>query len=398
MTKPKSQPTDRSSSSISINDDDSDSSSDSVAASTHRPNKSTGRQLTQRTGRAINVNLKDKFTQNTADQAAATESINEIREELLVCLTGSNRRSKKKTSEDQFISLLSPLFNVICHRDKIDELQTDLGTVKATIAENQVTLKKHKEKTKARLDKYEARISEAEQLREELEVAKKEAASVSTSLTLCQRLKAEMVKLPTFEGPRIHWDKLKPISFIRLNACFSMGWQRQFKEGFDKVCTSSFKGTAKKHLYFPGRTFFAVTGSADIFYAGTYEIIRPNVFEAYPRGVEYNNSFFHDFGMALHRVSYSVVDSQIQKPMLRKDEIKDLVASGDIKLEFIGLKCVSFNHDVYRSATSATPIAEPENSQTGFERPREYTRESASGGFIRQDGSGSSRFKRKRHD
>ncbi|ESK81749.1 hypothetical protein Moror_16743 [Moniliophthora roreri MCA 2997] len=388
MTKPKSQPTDRSSSSISINDDDSDSSSDSVAASTHRPNKSTGRQLTQRTGRAINVNLKDKFAQNTTDQAAATESINEIREELL----GVTDALRKK-------------------QDKIDELQTDLGTVKATITENQVTLKKHKEKTKARLDKYEARFSEAEQviqqLREELEVAKKEA--------------------------------VRPYNINWLNACFSMGWQRQLKEGFDKVCASSFKGTTKKHLYFPGRTFFvndqhalavgpktqssskhnfdlespfdelygeerelffdqAVTGSADIFYAGTYEIIRPNVFEAYPHGVEYDNSFFHDFGMALHRVGYSVVDSQIQKPMLRKDEIKDLAVSGDIKLEFIGLKCVGFNHDVYRSATSATPIAEPEHSQTGFKRPREYTRESASGGFIRQDGSGSSRFKRKRHD
>ncbi|KAI3605817.1 hypothetical protein WG66_012439 [Moniliophthora roreri] len=250
----------------------------------------------------------------------------------------------------------------------------------------QASLRKHKEKTKAKLSKYKARITDAE---ETIRRLKKAAQTRNAAHSLRDELEAEMRRLPAYQGSRAEKDNMDSITFIDKKDCCSMGWEREFQERFDKARKSV--KSASKFLYLPGRTFFVddsqhalaigplaqkseahnfelastLDGMVDeerelffdlgkdsIFYAGTYRYVRLD--HLYPDGVPYSNNIHGEFGLTIRTLSQTVVESQIQRPSLRHEEIAELIKSDTIKLEFIGLQCVGFNYELYYSITDAT--------------------------------------------
>uniref|UniRef100_A0A0W0F4S8 Uncharacterized protein n=1 Tax=Moniliophthora roreri TaxID=221103 RepID=A0A0W0F4S8_MONRR len=327
-------------------------------------------EVTHGTGRdegLINIQVPKSFAEN-----AAMKSLDALRKDLLDA-TEDLRRSQ----------------------DKIQELHAELKIVKDSIAQNH----KHEETMKEKLAEYETRISEAEKTIQELRegTTQNETSSGAPPQNGREKLKAKMIELPAFKGYRIQRGNLKAVSFIKMDSCFQMGWERDFEEKLNNAWASSANGTRdlKKFLYFPGLTFFvneqhAITiapktqknskhnfsllSSLDEMYGEERELFidRDTAQSPSVNSVGYTNSFNREFGFQLHHIIPIVVGAQTQKPLLREDEIRKLVASGDIKLEFIGLQCVGFERELYHAVTTTTPITVPKaEPQSEAKRQRE---------------------------
>ncbi|KAI3596161.1 hypothetical protein WG66_008953 [Moniliophthora roreri] len=359
-------------------------------------------EVTHGTGRdegLINIQVPKSFAEN-----AAMKSLDALRKDLLDA-TEDLRRSQ----------------------DKIQELHAELKIVKDSIAQNH----KHEETMKEKLAEYETRISEAEKTIQELRegTTQNETSSGAPPQNGREKLKAKMIELPAFKGYRIQRGNLKAVSFIKMDSCFQMGWERDFEEKLNNAVSKYHyldSGIAVesalsqvgllcewKFLYFPGLTFFvneqhaitiapktqknskhnfsllssldemygeerelfidrdtAQSPSVNVFYAGRYRVVRLN--DSHLKSVGYTNSFNREFGFQLHHIIPIVVGAQTQKPLLREDEIRKLVASGDIKLEFIGLQCVGFERELYHAVTTTTPITVPKaEPQSEAKRQRE---------------------------
>ncbi|EEB96066.1 hypothetical protein MPER_04862 [Moniliophthora perniciosa FA553] len=117
------------------------------------------------------------------------------------------------------------------------------------------------------------------------------------------------------------------------------------------------------------RELFFDLGKNSIFYAGTYRCVRLD--HLHPNGVPYSNNICREFGLTIHTLSQTIVESQIRRPGLRHEEIAELLRSDIIKFEFVGLQCVGFNYELYYSITDPFEQASASTSdevEVGFKR------------------------------
>ncbi|ESK81751.1 hypothetical protein Moror_16745 [Moniliophthora roreri MCA 2997] len=229
-------------------------------------------------------------------------------------------------------------------------------------------------------------------------------------LTLRQILANRMSTFPDYRGYPVQRDQLKPISFMKLRDCISLGWERNFKEALDNLYTPKSKRDTREFLYLRGRVVFVTpqhaivieiktqkssehgfrfvspfddvygeerefffdtitTGNREwdpkVYYAGTYRIV--SLKDLHPEGVPYEEKFYQRdmFDVPADRIINTVLESQIQRPSLRKQDATHLVKSGIIKLEFVGLQCVGFNDELYRSVTASPPAPTPVRNSDG---------------------------------
>ncbi|KAK7021295.1 hypothetical protein VNI00_017470 [Paramarasmius palmivorus] len=271
-------------------------------------------------------------------------------------------------------------------------------------------LRKELRAAKDLLFKKDAQI---EELHNELNDAKASIADLQGAAedletnTTTERLMSEIKRLPMFDALPKQRNKLKRVLFIDMDLCREMGWERFFQERFQETYNSasnnSFGGNRTMHklLYTPGRTFFFYKNHAltigpktqtnvehdfellspfddmydqrrelffdkttlsghnhkkDIFYGGTYQVV--GLKDLHPQGER-----------GLGCIVDAIADAQTQKPPLGKSKIKELVLSGDIKLELVGLQCVGFDEDLYQRVTDTSNQAEPAKSAGKRKQP-----------------------------
>ncbi|KAK7042925.1 hypothetical protein VNI00_008661 [Paramarasmius palmivorus] len=242
----------------------------------------------------------------------------------------------------------------------IDAMQNEIRSLKESLAENTAAIEKYKEKSKKKLAKYEAKISQA------LEV-------YSIILSVKSYTDLYIRTSNSFENKKGNPDRKKKflyfpklIFMIHEQHGFAIGTKAQESQEHNFEVSSSFSGLPddERELFFDLAKRRGESSSGDIFYAGTYKCVRLD--HLYPEGISYSDDIYNEFGLPINRVTAMVVDAQIQRPRLRRDEIADLVKSGVIKLEFIGLQCIGFNSDLNRRITGSTPAS----AQIGTKRPR----------------------------
>ncbi|KAK7042924.1 hypothetical protein VNI00_008660 [Paramarasmius palmivorus] len=201
----------------------------------------------------------------------------------------------------------------------------------------------------------------------------------------------DMDQLPLYTKPAIKPGDMGSVTFTNLKHCLHTGWERTFDRQLSQIC-SSMERSRQPFLYLPGRTFFVGPQHAvgigpaaqenkkhgfqlRSLFSDLYSQRRELFFDTAPANADSAKRFIYYAGtykclplphrtmawdsrwnVPIERFSLSVVSSLVQGSSLSPQDAKELVESGDIKLEFIALQCVGFNGDLYRLVTGPNDL------------------------------------------
>ncbi|KAK7042914.1 hypothetical protein VNI00_008650 [Paramarasmius palmivorus] len=92
--------------------------------------------------------------------------------------------------------------------------------------------------------------------------------------------------------------------------------------------------------------------ASQIYYAGTYRCI--GLGDIPSDGLKYQDWSENEWDLSVPSLTQAVIEAQLQRPLLRREEICDLITSGIITLQVIGLKMIGWNEHLYHSVTNGT--------------------------------------------
>ncbi|ESK89536.1 hypothetical protein Moror_1196 [Moniliophthora roreri MCA 2997] len=338
-------------------------------------------------------------------EEATLRAVSEFRKEL------TQVRNDLRTSRERTDALEEEVNELRkTSRERLDEMENKVKVAKQEAEDAKAAVQKLKAKMKSKLSALADRITVAEETLEQQGVEPETAPSTAAEQKpghIYKTLFDEVKQMEMFQGPFKLRGQAASVSFMRMEACYEMGWQREFSDRLTKACSKSKDCTRNGFLYFPGRVAFAgqhglamvpmaqtstehgfelastfdglsnvewelfhdrsmlggPAKSTKIFYAGTFQCVELK--DLHPDGMKYYTFLESNHGFSFDSLIQAVVEAQVQKPLLRRDEIRSLIFSGAVKIEFIGLKMVGFNEELYRCVTAS------DTASSGTKRPQD---------------------------
>ncbi|ESK89522.1 hypothetical protein Moror_16058 [Moniliophthora roreri MCA 2997] len=93
-------------------------------------------------------------------------------------------------------------------------------------------------------------------------------------------------------------------------------------------------------------------GRRSIFYAGKYRFLRVDCRKPFS-----DRSYFESWHLDLNGLIFAVQGAQVRGERLTYERAKEVINSGAIKFEYLGLQCVGFDMELYNHVTFRPPVS-----------------------------------------